>query len=380
LTASFRRFLALEAAPGVLLIAAAALAMIAANTGLAPHYEHLVATPLGVRFGNAALEKPLLLWVNEGLMAVFFLLVGIEIKRELAEGALASRARAALPVVAALAGMLVPAAIYIAINRADPSSLDGWAIPSATDIAFSLGVLALLGSRAPAALKVFLTAVAVFDDLGAIVVIAVFYATHLSPLALFLAAFPLAVLVALNRWGGARVASYMLAGIALWLCVVESGVHATLAGVAVALALPRDQAHEVERRLKPWVDIGILPLFAFANAGISLAGVGMAALTAPVTLGIALGLFLGKQIGVFGAAWALVRLGWARLPEGVTWAQLFGVSLLAGIGFTMSLFIGTLAFSDLARAVDVRLGVMLGSLVSAICGYLVLSWRSKPSG
>ena len=353
--------------------------MIAANTALAPHYEHLVATPLGVRFGATELQKPLLLWINEGLMAVFFLLVGIEIKRELTEGALASRARAALPVVAALCGMLVPAAIYIAINRDDPSSLSGWAIPAATDIAFSLGVLALLGSRVPAALKVFLTAVAVFDDLGAIVVIAVFYPTHLSPLALVLAAFPLAVLVALNRWSAMRVASYFLTGIALWLCVVESGVHATLAGVAVALALPRALGRYVENRMKPWVDFGILPLFAFANAGVSLAGIGIATLVAPVTLGIALGLFLGKQLGIFGAAWVLVRLGWARLPEGVTWVQLYGVSLLAGIGFTMSLFIGTLAFSDLARAVDVRLGVMLGSLVSAICGYLVLAWRSKPS-
>jgi NhaA family Na+:H+ antiporter len=358
---------------------AAILAMIAANTSAAPLYDRLFATPLGVRFGATGIEKPLLLWINEGLMAVFFLLIGIVIKREMVEGDLSTRAQAALPLFAALCGMLVPAAIYVAFNRDDPSSLQGWAIPSATDIAFSLGVLSLLGRRVPAALRIFLAAVAVFDDLGAIVVIAVFYATHLSPLALFLALFPLGVLIALNRWHAPRLGSYLLAGIALWLCVVESGVHATLAGVAVALALPRAASHVVERRLRPWVEFGILPLFAFANAGISLAGVGVATLTAPVTLGIALGLFLGKQIGVFGAVWVLVRLGLARLPAGAGWTQLYGVSLLAGIGFTMSLFIGTLAFSDLARAVDVRLGVMLGSLVSAICGYLVLAWRSKPS-
>lgn len=353
--------------------------MIADNTALAPYYERLFATHLSVRFGDVGLDKSLLHWIDDGLMAVFFLLIGLEIKREVVEGELSSRAQATLPLVAAFFGMLVPAAIYVAFNRADAISLRGWAIPSATDIAFSLGVLALLGSRVPIGLKVLLTAIAVFDDLGAIVVIAAFYTDDLSWAALALACVPLAALIAMNRAGVVRAGPYIVAGIALWLCVLESGVHATLAGVATALAIPRQIAHDMEPRLHPWVAFAILPLFAFANAGVSLAGIGVAGLTAPVTLGIALGLFVGKQIGIFGTVWAMVRLGFARLPEGVTWPMVYGMSLLAGIGFTMSLFIGMLAFTDMERAVDVRLGVMLGSIVSAICGYLVLKWSPRQS-
>jgi NhaA family Na+:H+ antiporter len=370
----FREFLRLESAAGILLFGAAVLAMIADNTALAPYYERLFETHLTVRFGKVGLDKSLLHWINDGLMAVFFLLVGLELKREVTTGELSTRTQVTVPLVAAFFGMLVPAAIYVALNYADAVALRGWAIPSATDIAFSLGVLALLGGRVPVFLKVRLTAIAVFDDLGAIVVIAAFYTDELSLFALLLACVPLAALIAMNMRGVKRIGPYIVAGIALWLCVLESGVHATLAGVATALAVPRETGGDIEPRLHPWVAFGILPLFAFANSGIRLAGVGIGELFAPVTLGIALGLFAGKQIGIFGSLWVIARLGWARLPEGATWWMIYGLSALTGIGFTMSLFIGTLAFTDLTRAVDVRLGVVLGSVASALLGYLVLRW------
>ena len=373
-----REFLRLESAAGILLFGAAVLAMVADNSALAPFYERLFETHLTVRFGTVGLDKSLLHWINDGLMAVFFFLIGLELKREVTTGGLSTRAQALAPLVAAFFGMLFPAAIYVAFNSADVVALRGWAIPSATDIAFSLGVLALLGGRVPAFLKVRLTAIAVFDDLGAIVVIAAFYTADLSFLALLLACVPLVVLLVLNRSGVKRLGPYIVTGVALWLCVLESGVHATLAGVAAAFAIPREIGREIEPRLYPWVAFGILPLFAFANSGITLAGVGVGELVAPVTLGIALGLFAGKQIGIFGSIWALARLGWARLPGDTSWWMIYGLSALTGIGFTMSLFIGTLAFSDLTRAVDVRLGVVLGSVASALCGYLVLRW-SLPS-
>ena len=382
---AIREFLRLEASAGILLVAAAALAMVAANSPAAGLYAHFLETPLGVRLGEAQLEKHLLHWINDGLMAVFFLLVGLEIKREIVEGELSSAGQAALPLVAAVCGMAAPAAVYVAFTAPDAAALRGWAIPSATDIAFSLGVLSLLGARVPLGLKVFLTAVAVFDDLGAIVVIAVFYTSDLSWLALTLAAVPLIALVLLNVFGVRRTGPYMVAGVLLWLCVLESGVHATLAGVATALAIPRrgvveeDGVGGLEHRLHPWVAYGILPLFAFANAGIPLGGVGLAELGAPVALGIAGGLFVGKQVGIFGAAFLMVKLGFARLPEGATWPALYGIAALCGIGFTMSLFIGTLAFADPGRAVDVRLGVMLGSLASALAGYLVLRACLRPT-
>jgi NhaA family Na+:H+ antiporter len=377
---AIREFLRLEAAAGIILFGTAVLAVIADNSPLAPWYDALFDLPVSVRVGALVLDKPLLLWINDGLMAVFFLLVGLEIKRELAEGELSSRAQAILPFGAALSGMLVPAAIYAFLNRHDPVAVHGWAIPSATDIAFALGVLSLLGSRVPLGIKIFLMAVAVLDDLGAIVVIATFYTEKLSAAALGLAIVALAVLFLLNRAGVIRLAAYLLVGIILWVCVLKSGVHATLAGVAVGLAIPLrgpgksgpSPLREIEHALHPWVTYGIMPIFAFANAGISFEGLTFARLAAPVPLGIAVGLFVGKQLGIFAAVVLLVRLKLAALPPGATWPMVYGVALLCGIGFTMSLFIGTLAFNDAQHAVDVRLGVIVGSLLSAAVGYAVL--------
>ncbi|MBM3567752.1 MAG: Na+/H+ antiporter NhaA [Alphaproteobacteria bacterium] len=375
-----RDWLRHDTAPGVLLVLAAALAMALDNSPLAPLYDALLNTPVGIRIGAAGLDKPLLLWINDGMMAVFFCLVGLELKRESLEGQLASWRRASLPAIGAVGGMAVPALVYWAINRHHPEYLAGWAIPSATDIAFALGVLSLLGNRVPAALKVFLLALATLDDLGAIVVIAIFYTADLSTPALGLASAGLAGLTLLNRFGIRALAPYVLVGIFTWACVLESGVHATLAGVALGLAMPLrgGRAGEMspvlraEHALSPWVRFGILPLFAFANAGLSLSGIGLTELTAPLPLGIAAGLFLGKQIGIVLFAAAAVALGMATMPTGVSWRQFHAVSVLGGIGFTMSLFIGTLAFPDPGYAAAVRLGVLTGSLASAVLGYLLL--------
>ncbi|MDF2763334.1 MAG: nhaA [Rhodospirillales bacterium] len=381
---SIASFIRTEAASGVLLLATAALALIAANSPLAGLYGAFLDLPVGVRIGDFELQKPSLLWINDGLMAVFFLLVGLEIKRELAEGELSTRQQAMLPCVAALGGMLVPALIYAAVNLRDPVALHGWAIPAATDIAFALGVLALLGNRIPPSLKVFLVALAIIDDLGAIVIIALFYSGELSLWSLGLAAGVMLCLLALNRGGVTRIAPYMLLGTALWLFVLESGVHATLAGVAVALAIPiredeagRSPLRELEHVLHPWVAFLVMPAFAFANAGVSFAGITVAHLFAGVPLGITLGLFIGKQIGAFGAAWLAIRAGWSRMPEGADWGLLYGTCMLAGIGFTMSLFIGTLAFDLASYAAPVRLGVLTGSALSGIAGYLVLRMVSQ---
>ena len=326
----------------------------------------------------------LLHWINDGLMAVFFLVVGLEIKRELLDGQLSTWSRRVLPGVAALGGMAVPALLYLAFNGGDPETARGWAIPTATDIAFALGVLALLGSRVPVSLKVFLTALAILDDLGAVVVIALFYTGELSPVFLALAGGALAALALLNRFGVVALTPYLLLGAALWAFVLRSGVHATLAGVALALTIPlrptpgrpddpHSPLHRLERGLHPWVAFGVLPLFGFANAGVSLAGVRADMLLAPLPLGIALGLFLGKQLGVFGAAWLAVRSGRAELPAHATWAQLYGIALLCGIGFTMSLFIGGLAFPGEAARMDAaKLGVLCGSLVSGLVGWALL--------
>jgi len=313
-------------------------------------------------------------------MAVFFFLVGLEIKRELLRGELSTLGQAMLPALAAAGGMVVPAIVYVTINAGDAAALQGWAIPTATDIAFSVGVLALLGSRIPASLKIFLLALAIIDDLGAIVIIALFYTEHLSPASLTLATVGIAVLWALNARGVSRPAPYVLAGIFIWVCVLKSGVHATLAGVIVALAIPlRSEAPEqpslleqLEESLHPWVAFAVLPLFAFANAGVSLQGLSLARLVEPIPLGIAAGLFPGKAIGILGATWIAVALGLARKPEGASWAQLAGVAVLGGIGFTMSLFIGMLAFADPVHAAQLRLGVLAGSLLSAGLGYLLL--------
>jgi len=384
LVTGIRDFLRLEAAAGIVLGVATLLALVVSNSGLAGLYGTFLDLPVELRVGALHIAKPLLLWINDGLMAIFFLLVGLEIKRELVEGELSSLRQAMLPALAAVGGMAVPALLYVACNLGNPVALRGWAIPAATDIAFAVGVLSLLGRRVPIGLKIFLLALAIFDDLGAIVIIAVFYTANLSVVSLLLAAAVLLVMLVLNRLGVTRIAPYALLGIVLWVCVLKSGVHATLAGVAMALAVPvRDADGEsplkrLEHTLHPWVAFLVVPLFGFANAGVSFAGVTGAALLDGVSLGIAAGLFIGKQIGVVGAVVACVRLGWARLPDGVTWLGLYGVALLAGIGFTMSLFIGTLAWDNADHAVPLRLGVLAGSLLSGIVGYVLLRRAVRP--
>ena len=380
---AIREFLKLESSSGILLVLAGTLAMVAANSMLAGWYEALLSTPFKIQLGEFKLDKPLVIWVNDLLMAIFFLLVGLEIKREVVTGELSDRAKVALPAIAALGGMVVPAAIYAWINWGDPVGVRGWAIPSATDIAFALGVLSLFGERVPVGLKIFLMTLAVLDDLGAIVIIALFYTSDLSVAALMLAGLAIAGLLALNRFGIMRIAPYILIGLVLWVCVLKSGVHATLAGVVTALFVPaRDPVHpghppltRLEHALHPWVAFGILPIFAFANAGVNLTGLSMTDLLQPIPLGIMLGLVVGKQLGVFTFAWLAVKLGLARLPSGVDFKQVYGVAIICGIGFTMSLFIGMLAFENAASdevIVTDRLGVLAGSLISAIVGYVVL--------
>ena len=388
---ALREFLRLESASGILLVIAGALAIIAANTPLADWYEALLATHFKVQLGELALDKPLVVWVNDLLMAIFFLLVGLEIKREVVMGELADASKVALPAVAALGGMIVPAAIYAAVNWNDPVGIKGFAIPSATDIAFALGVLSLFGKRVPLGLKVFLMTLAVLDDLGAIVLIALFYTSDLSTTALMYASLALVVLFALNRFGVTRIAPYVLAGAALWVCVLKSGVHATLAGVLTAFFVPardaRDPEHpplkRLEHSLHPWVAFGILPIFAFSNAGVSLAGLGLRDLLQPIPLGIVLGLFVGKQLGVFVFAWVAVKTGIARLPSGVSMSQVYGAAILCGVGFTMSLFIGMLAFENFGTGEVIladRLGIIVGSLLSAVVGYAVLNFTlPRPS-
>jgi NhaA family Na+:H+ antiporter len=377
-----------EAAGGVVLMVAAALALIIYNSPLTSVYDAFLATPVVVQIGALSLDKPLLLWINDGLMAIFFFVIGLEIKREIVEGRLSSFQQAALPVFAAVGGMAVPALVFYLLNSGDPEALKGWAIPAATDIAFALGVLALLGPRVPVALKVFLLALAIIDDLGAIVIIALFYTSQLSVSVLVIAAVGCAVLGVLNARGVCKIAPYVLVGVVIWVCVLKSGVHATLAGVVIALFIPirrnaesrddfRDEEHasplkRLEHALSPWVAFGVMPLFAFANAGVSLWGLSPSDLLNGIPLGIAAGLFIGKQVGILGATWAAVKLGIARMPDGVTWLQIYGVSVIAGIGFTMSLFIGTLAYTDPAHAAGVRIGVLAGSIASALLGVFVL--------
>ena len=372
---------------GVLLAITAVLALVISNSPLSDAYQYFLQLPGQVRVGDGwlVLSKPLLLWVNDLWMAVFFFLVGLEIKRELMEGELASRAQALLPAGAALGGMVVPALVYAAINRGDPVALNGWAIPAATDIAFALGILVLLGSRVPASLKVFLTAVAIIDDLGAILVIAFFYTANLSLDMLLAAGVGVAVLVLLNRLRVVAIGPYVLVGLVIWVCVLKSGVHATLAGVITALAIPLSDGkggsplRAAEHALHPWVAFAILPMFAFVNAGVSLQGVTVATLLQPVPLGIAAGLVAGKAIGVFGASWLLIRWGGARLPAGANRGQFFGVCVLCGVGFTMSLFIGALAFSGQGPTYDiqVKLGVLCGSLIAGVLGAVLLLRSSR---
>lgn len=372
-----------EAAGGVVLMAAAALALILDNSPLSWLYDRLLSTPVVIQIGALEINKPLLLWVNDGLMAVFFFLVGLEIKREIVEGRLSSIQSASLPLIAAVGGMLIPAVIYIGLNMGDPEAIRGWAIPAATDIAFALGVLALLGSRVPVALKVFLLALAIIDDLGAIIIIALFYTSELSVSVLGIAAVGISILAYLNYRGVQKIAPYLVTGLIIWVCVLKSGVHATLAGVVIALFIPinsksgggqHSPLKHVEHGLAPWVAFGVMPVFAFANAGVDLHNLSFSDLLSGIPLGIAAGLFIGKQIGIMGFVWAAVKSGFCRLPDGVSWLQIYGVSMLAGIGFTMSLFIGTLAFSDPEHAAAVRIGVLSGSTLSAILGYIVLRY------
>ncbi len=383
--AAIRQFLKLESASGILLVAAGAFAMLAANTPLSGWYESLLQVPFKIQLGDFVLDKPILVWINDLLMAIFFLLIGLEIKREVVMGELSERDKVALPAVAAVGGMAVPAAIYAAVNWGDPIGMRGWAIPSATDIAFALGVLSLFGPRVPLGLKVFLMTLAVLDDRMAIIVIAVFYTTDLSVTAFALAGVAVALLLVLNRFGVMSIAAYILVGTALWLFVLKSGVHATLAGVVTAMFIPArnpaDPEHppltHLEHALHPCVAYGILPIFAFANAGVSLEGLQFADLLQPIPLGIVLGLFVGKQLGVFAFAWLAVRSGLTRLPSGVTFPQVYAASIICGIGFTMSLFIGMLAFDNVGDAQSVttnRLGILVGSLLSAVVGYLVLNF------
>ena len=384
----FRQFIDSEAASALPLLVAAIAALVLANSPLAGAVNGILKTRLGIEWGPVSLAKPLLLWINDGLMAVFFLLVGLEIKRELMEGALSQPSQVALPVAGALGGMAVPALVYLFIARSDPAALHGWAIPAATDIAFSLGVLAALGNRVPLSLKVFLTTLAIVDDLGAIIIIAIFYTHDLSTLALSFAALFIVALGLLNRFGVRRLAPYLVVGFLLWVSVLKSGVHATLAGVVLAMFIPLRSAGEADEKrpaiwlehvIKPWSAWFIMPVFAFANAGLPLAGLSLASLMAPVPLAIAGGLFLGKQLGIVLGAAALILPGIAAMPRGATWRGLYGVAILGGIGFTMSLFIGSLAFPDDAvRESQVRLGVLAGSLLSAVSGYLVLRlWPTR---
>ncbi|CAB3689145.1 Na+/H+ antiporter NhaA [Achromobacter pestifer] len=383
-------FLKSEALGGYVLMVAALVALIIANSPVAPIYFDVLGTKLGFQAGPVLLKETVLHWINDGLMAVFFLLVGLEIKREVLDGQLRGAGRIVLPGIAALGGMVVPALIYLLINQGSPETLRGWAIPAATDIAFALGILALLGSRVPTSLKIFLTALAILDDLGAIVIIALFYTSQLKVFALIMAGALLACLFCLNRAGVLRLTPYLLIGALLWYFVLKSGVHATLAGVALALTIPlrprnagkpeaHSPLHDLEHALHKPVALLIVPLFGFANAGVSFAGMGLASLAQPVPLGVALGLFLGKQLGVFGFAWLAIKTGVASLPRHASFTQLYGVALLCGIGFTMSLFIGALAFTDAATVDATKIGVLTGSLVSAVGGFLLLRLCRPPA-
>lgn len=389
ITRSFQRFFAQESAGGIVLAIAALAALIVSNSAWGDWYQtQFLAMRGDVRVGESlVLSKPLLVWVNDLWMAVFFFLVGLEIKREFVEGELSGEGQLRLPAIAALGGMVVPALIYAAINAGDANALQGWAIPAATDIAFALGILLLLGKRVPMSLKVFLTAVAIIDDLGAIVIIALFYTQNLSLPMLGGAVAAGLFLWWLNRRGVSRADVYIAVGLVMWLMVLKSGVHATLAGVITALAIPMRDAEgnspvrNLEHGLHPWVAFGVLPMFAFANAGVSLQGLTLDALLAPVPLGIALGLLVGKTIGVFGATWLVVRAGWAPMPKNANMTHLVGVAVLCGIGFTMSLFIGGLAFAGLdpLYATQLKIGVLMGSITCGILGSLILAKAGSAS-
>ncbi|MCL1141416.1 Na+/H+ antiporter NhaA [Shewanella gaetbuli] len=379
---ALRNFLSQESAGGIILMISVALAMILANSPFAGLYEGFLNTEVQVRVGALDIDKPLLLWINDGLMALFFLLIGLEVKRELLEGALSTAAKASLPTFAAIGGMVFPALFYLIFNYSDPQTQVGWAIPAATDIAFALGIMALLGNRVPVALKVFLLALAIIDDLGVIVIIALFYSADLSMLSLIVAAVAIAAMVALNRKGVSSLTPYGLLGLILWIAVLKSGVHATLAGVIIAFCIPlrakdgTSPSEHLEHSLHPWSTFLILPVFAFANAGLSLANMSISSFAEPITIGIILGLLLGKPLGVLLFSYIAVKLKWAELPPGIGWRHIAPVSAMCGIGFTMSVFIASLAFDGAPAAFGdyARLGILTGSLFAALLGYF---WLDK---
>lgn len=381
--AALQEFIKQETSAGIVLFIAAVAAMIAVNSAFNPLYLAFLNIPVEVQFGALEIAKPLSLWINDGLMAIFFFLVGLEVKREVLEGQLSTVQQASLPAVAAVGGMAIPAAIFVWINIDMPQNINGWAIPAATDIAFALGVLALLGKHAPLSLKILLLAIAIIDDIGAIIIIALFYTADVSTTSLMLGGVGTVVLFLMNKLGVVRVAPYILVGTFLWVCVLKSGVHATLAGVIAALAIPlsakdgSSPLKHLEHILHPWTAFLVLPIFAFANAGVSLAGIQVSDLMAPLALGIAAGLVIGKQIGVFGFMFVATKLGLVQRPQGVSWLQLYGLACLTGIGFTMSLFIGNLAFVDPEQIETVKLGVISGSLVSGVLGYCLLRFAPK---
>jgi NhaA family Na+:H+ antiporter len=384
---ALRNFLRHDSASGVLLLGFALAAMAIVNSPWAGYYATLLHTPPNLQLGGFTLNQPLLLWINDGLMPLFFLIVGLELKREFLEGDLSRPAQAILPAAAAAGGMLVPALIYAAINWGDPLALRGWAIPSATDIAFAVGVLSLLGKRIPASLKLFLLTLAILDDLGAILIIAVYYSGEIAPGPLAFAALALALLFLMNRRNVAAPAAFALVGLALWLAILKSGIHPTVAGVLLAVFIPlrtgsgagRSLLPRFEAALYPWVAYVILPIFAFANAGMSLEGISFATLLEPVPMGIAAGLFVGKQVGVLAVVALAVWSGLATLPEGTSWRQMYGAAILCGIGFTMSVFIGSLAFEGAPQfGTGVQLGVIAGSLLSALAGFLLLRVGAAP--
>lgn len=378
-----QEFIKKESSAGILLIIVTILALSLQNSFFTNFYTSFLHTPVEIRFGHLHIAKPLLLWVNDGLMAVFFFVIGLEVKREVMEGHLSSLKQITLPGIAAVGGMLIPALVFIAFNRGESFAMNGWAIPTATDIAFALGILSILGKRVPVSLKIFLMALAIIDDLGAIIIIALFYTSELSTLSISIAGVSLLLLFIMNRMDIAIKSAYIVVGLVLWVSVLKSGVHATLAGVALAFMIPlssKDKegktfsmAKEMEHDLHYWVAFFILPLFAFVNAGVDLKSISIEEMAGPVPMGIMLGLFVGKQVGVFGFSWVAIKMGWASLPKESNMLQLYGVSVLTGIGFTMSLFIDTLAFNDtqMYHYAD-KLAILVGSFLSAIVGYLIL--------
>ncbi|MGB1076674.1 MAG: Na+/H+ antiporter NhaA [Bdellovibrionales bacterium] len=374
-----KKFIQHESASGILLILVAILALILDNSPLAWIYDSILALPLSISAGEFAIAKPILLWINDGLMAIFFFLIGLEIKRELLEGELSDIKKATLPMIAALGGLVAPALIYTGFNISDGVAMKGWGIPIATDIAFALGILSLLGKNVPSSLKILLLSLAIIDDLSAIIIIAIFYTSNLSVTALLLSSIGLCVAILLNQRGVTKTAPYILIGVFMWVCVLKSGVHATLAGVLLAFTIPlrtdgtrKSPLKELEHALHPWIAYFIMPIFAFANAGVSLKGLSIDQFTSPLSMGIFCGLFLGKQVGVFSFIWIATKLKICKLPDDTSWLHIYGLAVLCGVGFTMSLFIGTLAFDDPDIGKQVRIAILSASLLSALLGYFIL--------